>query len=1050
MKRQSTHAFSLVIARFGILALIFFSIILSNAQTIRIDSSSIRELMYEPDQKTIQLPIWNDSEDTTLIYQASIEYKRTPKEIAVQSLFLLEEIEDSLYNTFLQYVNPSFLSAAYGNPDHSPLTVATRFKAGANGFNLSNVGTWFIPGNLASGTIQVEIRAGGSSIQDAMIVSQGSVQYETKQNELNGQMFNIELKNEIALYPEEDFYVLFTYPGEIARPQGCAVNNTVDLVGGRYWVKINDTFADLQQMESYANGAWLMYAAEKSPDNIGWLSFTQNASDSVLKGDSTFIRLQLNGLITDSGSQYADVVILSNDTLNPEVRVTVELRLNEAPYFLEAPSDILIAENTSSEINIILKDLEGDEFSLTPVMGCKFVQFSMSDSILNLSISPKQGDAGDYIIRFVATDKYGLSRELMIPIHVLANQPPVFIDPPTTVSVTETTTLELVISAYDPEGDDFQIHLLDSCNFITSSFNPPELRLRFTPQAGDAGEYIIRLLATDEYGVSGELMIPLQVLTNQPPVFIDLPTIVSVTETTALELVISAYDPENNDFEIHLLDSCDFITSAFNSPELWLRFTPQRGDAGEYTIRLLATDEYGMSGEWMITIQVLAGQPLVFIDPPTEISVTETTALELVISAYDPENNDFEIHLLDSCDFITSAFSHPELILRFTPQRGDAGEYPIRLLATDEYGVSGELTIWVLVLPNQPPVFIDPPTTVSVTETTSLELVISAYDPEDNDFEIQLIDSCDFITSSFNPPELILQLNPQRGDAGEYTLRVQAQDDIRSVSELLIPLHVLPRNRPPVYIGDGSPITFSFMAGPATFDINDYFMDMENDPFTFEIVCRNSNVVDVTTDGETYFTLQAKSVGSTVLDFTLVDAQDEQAQYTMEVIVGLCEKPDGIIVQKWNKVLLVNNYLGQYAPDGYQWYKNGIPIQDATRQDYSSEEDTGELLDLTAEYFVRIIRITGDTIYTCPYTPLRKSGTLSVYPNPVMRSGSLHIEYGSDIPETVMWMDTSGRIGKMVPVGKDIPTVSAPDIPGIYILRIVSKNSENVFRIQVY
>jgi len=781
MKRLSTDFFSIIISGLGIIAFILFPAIQSNAQTIYVDSLPIKELMYEPVQKTIQFTVGNLSE-TTLKYQSFIEYdrsKRTPPDIPVQQdSLLMTEAENTPYNNFLQYEDTAYLSSAYGNSDLSPVTVATWFTANEKGFNLSDVGTWFISENDTSGIVRVEIRAGGNSIDSATVVYQGSAKFENKQGEINGHMYNINLGKEISIYPRENFYVLFTYPAGIARPQGCAVNDSVTAADGRYWAEINNTFVDLQQMEGYRNGAWLMYAAEESANNIGWLSLTGNSSASISAEDSTFIRLELDGTVAGLGSQYADVVIQSNDTLNPEVRVTIELRLNEAPYFMDAPSDISVKENTSSEINILVKDLEGDKFSVAPVMGCKFVQFSYNDSIqnLNLNISPPKGDAGDYIIQFVATDEYGMSRDLKITIRVIPNQAPIFTD-----------------------------------------------------------------------------------------------------------------------------------------------------------------------------------------DTPTEISVEETKILDIQISACDPENEDFVISLADNED------------------------YP-------------------------------------------------------------------FVSSSFQYPTITLHFSPQIGDAGDYTLRLTIQDVAGSESELLIPMHVLIKNRPPVYIGDGRPITFSFMDNMKSFNINDYFMDLDKDSFTFTVSCSNPNIVELATDNQTYFSLRPQTVGNTILTFTLTDARGEQSQYDIEVIVGLCEIPDRIIVQKWNKVLLVNNYLGGYASEGYQWYRNGIPIRNATLQYYSSEDDTGGLLDFTAEYFVRIIRTTGDTIYTCPYTPVQKANTVKAYPNPVARSGSLHIETEeSDFDSgTVQITDILGNIRKTIRIDRNLSTVPMPDVPGLYIVSIIYGDHKNVFRIQVY
>jgi hypothetical protein len=851
--------------------LFLFSVVQAHAQPVDLlsiigtDSLPVQKLMYQPKIDTVSTWIRNLSKTDSLFYQASIEYKRTAKGLIVQDSIQLQAFGNQAFNQYINYVDSAFLSAAYGNPDKSSLRVATKFNADSAGFNLSDVGTWFIAEQDTSGIIQVEIRAGGSSIQDAIPVSQGVVRYEVSKNALNGHFYNMELEKPVAMYPHEDFYVIFTYPAGISRPQGCAVNEALPVVEGRYWVEQNGQFEDLQQLEDYSNGAWLMYAAEKSPKDIAWLNFVSNPSDTIEANDSTRFNLQLNGIIAGLGSQYADIVIHSNDTINPVVKIPVHLRLNEAPYFLDVPSDLFVVEAGVSTVTIRLEDYERDTFSIVPVMGCKFVQFSANDSVMTLKMSPVKGDKGDYVIKYQAIDKYGAMRELKITIHVLENQAPDFIDPPAEITVKEGAYLEVLIEAADEEKNDFEISLISEHDFIQSSFENPVIKLYFSPHLGDAGDYIIRLLAADTVGSVRELEIPIHVLENQAP---------------------------------------DFI------------------------------------------------------DPPTEITLVEGDFLEVRIEAADEEKNDFEISLISEHDFIRSSFENQAIKLYFSPQVGDAGDYEIRLSAKDAIG---------------------------------------------------------------------------------------------SVRELTIPVHILYKNRPPVCLKEGEPFTFSFMGGAAKYDINEYFTDLDGDSFRFEIFCHNSNVVDVFIDDESHFTLKPRSVGGTMLDFTLTDARGEQAQYSLNVIVGMCEDPARIIVQKWNKVLLVNNVLGEYVPEGFQWYKNGQPIKNATLQYYSSEDDTGGLLEANAEYFVRIVKLNGDTIYTCPCTPVQNPVSLKAYPNPVLRGQHLNIESGSTNMDsgTIQVVDILGNTRKTVQVNKNNTSVQMPETPGFYIVKVVFGDREDVFRIKV-
>ena len=75
-----------------------------------------------------------------------------------------------------------------------------------------------------------------------------------------------------------------------------------------------------------------------------------------------------------------------------------------------------------------------------------------------------------------------------------------------------------------------------------------------------------------------------------------------------------------------------------------------------------------------------------------------------------------------------------------------------------------------------------------------------------------------------------------------------------------------------------------------------------------------------------------------------------------------------VLTQRWNDVLAVRNeeYNGGYEFVGYQWYKDGVPIEGATQSYYYARDG----LDMTAEYSTLITR-GGDSLQlmTCPVTP---------------------------------------------------------------------------------
>ena len=75
-----------------------------------------------------------------------------------------------------------------------------------------------------------------------------------------------------------------------------------------------------------------------------------------------------------------------------------------------------------------------------------------------------------------------------------------------------------------------------------------------------------------------------------------------------------------------------------------------------------------------------------------------------------------------------------------------------------------------------------------------------------------------------------------------------------------------------------------------------------------------------------------------------------------------------MIFQRWNDVLSVvaPQYNYNFLFDSFQWKKNGLAIEGATRSYYYEEDG----LDVEAEYQVDVVLPNGVVLTTCPFTPM--------------------------------------------------------------------------------
>ena len=102
----------------------------------------------------------------------------------------------------------------------------------------------------------------------------------------------------------------------------------------------------------------------------------------------------------------------------------------------------------------------------------------------------------------------------------------------------------------------------------------------------------------------------------------------------------------------------------------------------------------------------------------------------------------------------------------------------------------------------------------------------------------------------------------------------------------------------------------------------------------------------------------------------------ESQVYNLKITMRLSSD---FVISKFTDVVLVNNTSGAYT--SYQWYKDNVMINGATKQYYIDPNG------LVGNYSVKVVTTDGKTILSCGKTlniPLYKGIELYVFPNPVV------------------------------------------------------------------
>jgi hypothetical protein len=403
------------------------------------------------------------------------------------------------YNRVLRHTNKETADNHVGTGGSAPFTIATRYNAGIDGFNLSHVEAWFRLETVTSGTIEVEVRAGGSSIASAQVIGQGKLNFTGSGADENGGWRTIALEEAVAIYPNEDFYVAITYPLGIEYPQGTITGEPA--TPNRYFYFDEGSWGDLQAVGDFASAGWLMYAAEKTAGAGTWLSITSATEGDLATGESGAVQLQFTGVRAKRGDQVAHIVFQSNDPANPEKRVPVILRVNDAPMFTQVPDDISISEGESLALEITVTDLEGHTFTVAPKQNYTGVSHTLNNGLLKVNLTYNYGDEGIYDYIFLATDQYQASREMKLNVQVAhKNRAPQWIADSKEMEFNASGRLmEFNITDFynDPDDDEFTFQVASSNHESVEVFASLQ---NFIIRPKTVGQADVIFIATDSFG----------------------------------------------------------------------------------------------------------------------------------------------------------------------------------------------------------------------------------------------------------------------------------------------------------------------------------------------------------------------------------------------------------------------------------------------------------------------------------------------------------------------------------------------------------------------
>lgn len=509
----------------------------------------------------------------------------------------------SNFSRVLAYENADGPETYFGFDGSLPFTVATRFNAGQKGFSLSHIQSYLNLSKVKSGSVNYEIRAGGNSILNAVTIDKGSLSYSYSGSE-NGAWISMELPEPKGIYPNEDFYVIITYPFDVMYAQGGI--SGVDNNNGRYMFNVDEKWYDLHDKEAYPGYAWLVRAAESSLVSNDWVSINENTQGEVLNGEAKSVQLNFNAAKGHRGDQHAVLNIRTNDPNHLLAKVPVKLHINEAPAFKEIPNELVkVVENEEASLFIVLNDPENHSFTTEIIDMPDWINTVLQDGKLIVKLKPGYDNAGTYTFKVLAKDQFDAIADSSFSVEVINKNRPPLAKPANVLRYSKLNYFDVnFFNDYfnDPDNDNMTYEITSLANNIASVTMGQDLA-KFIVQTHTEGSTMLILKATDQHGAVTEHSINVIVRKNNGPVAKDYQAIVftKIGASESFKFSQFATDADGDDLTYSLSLKNQSIAKATANLD---GFTVLSIENGETVLNLSAKDPFGEIVDIPITVIV--------------------------------------------------------------------------------------------------------------------------------------------------------------------------------------------------------------------------------------------------------------------------------------------------------------------------------------------------------------------------------------------------------------------------------------------------------------
>ncbi|MGL5317318.1 MAG: T9SS type A sorting domain-containing protein, partial [Bacteroidales bacterium] len=236
-----------------------------------------------------------------------------------------------------------------------------------------------------------------------------------------GSYITVPMDEIVAVYPGEEFFIVFVYPMGATNPQGHSNVLLNKVVQDRYFYSDNMNWYDLSKSQGFLDVVYLVRALEYQGSDEFWMVAKNALSGEIAAGEEAPLHLSFNGKLLTQERHQANIRILTNDPAKAEHAIPVVFSSNNAPVVAVNTANQIMSmkENETREFMLQVSDPENDAYELTLDPNTpSFIDLENRAGVYYMVIAADYDCAGSHIVTLFAKDSWGAESKNLLKLEV--------------------------------------------------------------------------------------------------------------------------------------------------------------------------------------------------------------------------------------------------------------------------------------------------------------------------------------------------------------------------------------------------------------------------------------------------------------------------------------------------------------------------------------------------------------------------------------------------------------------------------------------------------